>query len=86
LALIHGEVPKCLDQILIQSRREYLAYTHEGILGKANKDIKKNYLNHISALPPDFFWFEAAAGICQEAVDRIRETGRFLAESKGYEM
>jgi hypothetical protein len=33
--------------------------------------------------PRDFEWFEAAAGICQEAEDRIREAGRFLAESKG---
>ena len=33
--------------------------------------------------PPDFDWFEAAAGICEEAEDRIREAGRFLAESKG---
>jgi hypothetical protein len=32
--------------------------------------------------PPDFSWFEAAAGICAEAEDRIREAGRFLAESK----
>jgi hypothetical protein len=29
--------------------------------------------------PPDFDWFEAAAGICEEAEDRIREAGRFLA-------
>ena len=33
--------------------------------------------------PPDFFWFEAAAAICQDAEDRIREAGRFLAKSKG---
>ncbi len=33
--------------------------------------------------PPDFSWFEAAAGICQEALHQIREAGRFLAESKG---
>ena len=32
--------------------------------------------------PPDFSWFEAAAGICQEAEERIREAGRFLAQSK----
>ena len=32
--------------------------------------------------PPDFDWFEAAAAICEEANDRIREAGRFLAESK----
>jgi hypothetical protein len=32
--------------------------------------------------PPDSSWFEAAAGIRQEAEDRIREAGRFLAESK----
>ena len=32
--------------------------------------------------PPDFSWFEGAAGICQDAEDRIREAGRFLAESK----
>lgn len=30
--------------------------------------------------PPDLEWFEAAAGICQEAEDRIREAGRFLAD------
>ena len=35
---------------------------------------------------PDFDWFEAAAAICEEAEDRIREAGRFLAQSKGYEM
>jgi hypothetical protein len=29
--------------------------------------------------PPDFDWFEAAAAICEEANDRIREAGRFLA-------
>ena len=33
-------------------------------------------------LYPDFSWFEAAAGICQEAEDRIRKAGRFLAQSK----
>ena len=33
--------------------------------------------------PPDFSWFEAAAGICQEAEERIREAARFLAQSKG---
>ena len=33
--------------------------------------------------PPDFHWFEAAAAICEEAEDRIREAGRFLAQSKG---
>ena len=33
--------------------------------------------------PPDFAWFEAAAAICQEAEDRLREAGRFLAQSKG---
>ena len=30
--------------------------------------------------PSDFDWFEATAGICQEAEDRIREAGRFLAD------
>ena len=34
-------------------------------------------------LYPDFSWFEGAAAICQEANDRIREAGRFLAQSKG---
>jgi len=33
-------------------------------------------------LYPDFSWFEGAAAICQEANDRIREAGRFLAQSK----
>jgi len=33
--------------------------------------------------PPDFSWFEGAAAICQDAEDRIREAGRFLAKSKG---
>ena len=33
--------------------------------------------------PPDFDWFEAAAGICHEANDLIKEAGRFLAQSKG---
>ena len=33
--------------------------------------------------PFDFTWFEGAAAICQEADDRIREAGRFLAQSKG---
>jgi hypothetical protein len=28
--------------------------------------------------PPDFSWFEAAAGICQEANDRIREASDYL--------
>ena len=32
--------------------------------------------------PPDFDWFEAAAAICQEANDRMREAGRFLAQSQ----
>ena len=32
--------------------------------------------------PPDFDWFEAAAAICEEANDRMREAGRFLAKSK----
>ena len=31
---------------------------------------------------PDFSWFEGAAAICHEAEDRIREAGRFLAQSK----
>jgi hypothetical protein len=31
---------------------------------------------------PDFDWFEAAAGICAEAEELIREAGRFLAQSK----
>ena len=34
-------------------------------------------------LYPDFDWFEGAAAICQDAEDRIREAGRFLAQSKG---
>ena len=33
-------------------------------------------------LYPDFFWFEGAAAICQDAEDRIREAGRFLAQIK----
>jgi hypothetical protein len=37
-------------------------------------------------LYPDLSWFEGAAAICQEAEDRIREAGRFLAQSKDYEM
>ena len=32
--------------------------------------------------PHDFDWFEAAAAICQEAEERIREAGSFLARSK----
>jgi hypothetical protein len=28
--------------------------------------------------PPDFEWFEAAAGICVEAENRIREAGDYL--------
>jgi hypothetical protein len=32
--------------------------------------------------PPDFSWFEGAAGICEEANGRIREAGSFLAKSK----
>jgi hypothetical protein len=32
--------------------------------------------------PPGFDWFEAAAGICDEAEERIREAGRFLAQLK----
>jgi hypothetical protein len=28
--------------------------------------------------PLDFEWFEAAAGICQEADERIREAGDYL--------
>ena len=36
--------------------------------------------------PADFSWFEAAAGICEEAEERIKEAGRFLAQSKGCEM
>jgi hypothetical protein len=28
--------------------------------------------------PPDFSWFETAAGICQEAEDRTSEAGDFL--------
>ena len=32
--------------------------------------------------PHEFSWFEAAAGICQEAEERIREAGRFLADFK----
>jgi hypothetical protein len=31
---------------------------------------------------PDVSWFEGAAAISQEAEDRIREAGRFLAQSK----
>ena len=33
--------------------------------------------------PLDFSWFEAAAAICEEANDQIRDAGRFLAQSKG---
>jgi len=36
-----------------------------------------------TGLYPDFSWFEGAAAICQEANDRIKEAGRFLAETKG---
>ena len=32
-ALVYGEVLQLLDQILIQSCREYFAFTHAGILG-----------------------------------------------------
>ena len=31
--------------------------------------------------PPDFSWFEGAAGICQEANDRIREVGSLLKKT-----
>ncbi len=31
--------------------------------------------------PPDFSWFEAAAGIADEAKDRIREAGGLLKKS-----
>ena len=31
--------------------------------------------------PPDFYWFEGAAAICQDAEDRIREAGGFLKKS-----
>lgn len=31
--------------------------------------------------PPDFSWFEAAAGICQEALDQIRDAGGLLKKS-----
>jgi hypothetical protein len=34
-------------------------------------------------LYPDYYWFEGAAAICQEADERIREAGRFLAQLKG---
>ena len=34
-------------------------------------------------LHPDLSWFEGAAAICHEAEDRIREAGRFIAQSKG---
>ena len=30
--------------------------------------------------PQDLDWFEAAAAICEEAEERIREAGRFLAD------
>ena len=33
--------------------------------------------------PPDFSWFEAAAGICQEAEDRITEASSVLGKLKG---
>ncbi len=33
--------------------------------------------------PSDFSWFEGSAAICQDAEDRIREAGRFLAQPKG---
>jgi len=32
--------------------------------------------------PPDFYWFEAAAAICQEANDRIKEAGAFLKKTE----
>jgi len=32
--------------------------------------------------PPDFDWFEAAAGICQEAEERIKEAGAFLKKTE----
>ena len=32
--------------------------------------------------PPDFYWFEAAAAICQEANDQVREAGGFLKKSR----
>jgi hypothetical protein len=32
--------------------------------------------------PPDFTWFEGAAAICQEAVDRVKEALRVLDKSK----
>jgi len=31
--------------------------------------------------PPDFSWFEAATGICQEALDQIRDAGGLLKKS-----
>jgi hypothetical protein len=36
-----------------------------------------------TGLSPDYSWFEGAAAICEEANDRIKEAGRFLAKSKG---
>jgi len=32
--------------------------------------------------PPDFVWFEAAAAICQEANERIKEAGAFLKKTE----
>ncbi|MFP3871000.1 MAG: hypothetical protein ACLFVT_09015 [Syntrophobacteria bacterium] len=32
--------------------------------------------------PPDFSWFEGAAAICQEAIDRLKETIGVLEKSK----
>jgi hypothetical protein len=32
--------------------------------------------------PPDFTWFEGAAAICQDAIDRIKETLRLLDKSR----
>ena len=32
--------------------------------------------------PPDFTWFEGAAAICQEAIDRIKEALRLLDKSR----
>jgi len=32
--------------------------------------------------PPDFTWFEGAAAICQEAVDRIKEALHVLDKSR----
>lgn len=34
-------------------------------------------------LYPDFSWFEGAAAICQEAVDRIKEVKDWLEQCKG---